>query len=139
MSPRLIGFLCESGAHTFYTAPSPVLRRLPRDFQALPVVHLRQIKLADVMKAFRLGAEGVLLLGCEACKENREEVERQHEDLLQKLEALGITSVRCSLEWCSASEPENFFEAVATMRARVHSFPRLRLPRTNDEIIVPCG
>ncbi|NUO83692.1 hydrogenase iron-sulfur subunit [candidate division KSB1 bacterium] len=139
MQPNLIGFLCQSGAYTFYESGHPLLRSVAREFQAFPVVHVLQVQITDAMKAFRLGAAGVLLAGCETCWNNREAVTQQHTELLHKLAERGIVSERCRLEWCSAQEAEKFFAAVAALRACVRELPPLRLPITLDETIVHCG
>ncbi len=139
MQPNLIGFLCQGGAYTFYEFGHPLLRTAPRGFQALPVLHLPQVEISDVLKAFRLGAAGVLLAGCETCWNNREAIARQHAALLHELAKRGVAAERCCLEWCSAQEAEKFFAAVAALRARVRDLPPLRLPKTLDETIVHCG
>ena len=76
-----------------------------------------------VMEAFRVGADGVVILGCHPgdChyKEgNYKALKRYH--LLQKtLAQLGIEKERCTLNWIAASEGEKFAEIVKEMVKKV--------------------
>ena len=141
MSPKLIGYLCEHGAYTFYENGHALLRTLPRGFQALPVAHLTQVGFAEIVKAFRLGATSVLLCGCATCRMDpqRTTVEHNYAEALRELERFGVSSERLVLAWCSHDEPEIFFELVHTTMANLERQPPLVLPRMIDNTIQHCG
>jgi coenzyme F420-reducing hydrogenase delta subunit len=53
--PRLISFLCENGAHTFYDLSNPAGRKLPANFAGLRVARISQVQTNEVLKAFFRG------------------------------------------------------------------------------------
>lgn len=141
MQPKLIGYMCKSGAFAFYETGHVLLRNLPRGFQALPVAHLPQVGFTEIAKAFRLGAAGVMLIGCEACHAapTRELIVQQHERLVRELERHGGSAQRLILRWCTAAEPGKFFDAVSTAMTQAQSLPPLSLPRAFEAAIAHCG
>ena len=141
MPPKLIGYLCKSGAFAFYETGHALLRNLPRGFQALPVLHLPQVGFTEIAKAFRLGAAGVLLAGCETCRAapEREAIVQQHAELVRELERYGGSAERLVLAWCTAAEPEKFFAEVSAAIAKLQDLPPLSLPRTLEAAIAHCG
>lgn len=139
MQPKLIGYMCKSGAFTFYENGHALLRSLPRGFQALPVLHLPQIGFTEIAKAFRLGAAGVLLLGCEACHAEREVIVQRHEQLVRELERHGGSRARLELQWCTATEPEKFSALVSTTMAELQNLPALSWSRALEAEIAHCG
>lgn len=141
MTPKLIGYICQNGAYAFYENGHALLRTLPHGFQALPVAHLTQVGIAEIVKAFRLGANAVLLLGCERCQSapSRALLEHQHAALLRELEPWGITSDRLVLAWCAAGEAEKFLATVTATMTTVERMPPLVLSRVLDTTIQHCG
>lgn len=141
MTPKLIGYICQNGAYVFYENGHALLRTLPHGFQALPVAHISQVGIAEIVKAFRLGAKAVLMLGCETCRSapSRTLLEQQHAALLRELEQWGITSERLVLAWCAAGEAENFFATVTATMTTVEHLPPLVLSRAVDTTIQHCG
>lgn len=141
MQPKLIGYLCKSGAYALHETGHAGLRKMPQGFQAFPVLHLQQVGRVEIAKAFRLGAAGVLLMGCEACSTapQRERLVQNHLELLRAVAQWGGSAERLILAWHTASRPEEYFETVAKVMARVQSLPPLRLPDLFDEKIAYCG
>ncbi len=141
MSPKLIGYFCQRGAYAFFEKGHALLRALPRGVHALPVVHVTQLGIAEITKAFRLGAAGVLMVGCETCgaASTRAVLEQKREEYLRDLAQWGISSKRLVLAWCSPEEPEKFFEIVNTTMANLEPLPPLVLPRLIDTTIQHCG
>jgi len=78
-----------------------------------------------VVKAFELGADGVLVLGCHPgdChySEGNYKTMRRMPLLKKMLEQLGIENERVRLDWVSASEGERFVSIVDDMTAKVRA------------------
>ncbi len=141
LQPRLVGFLCERGAFTFYDVSNPVRRKLPANFVGLPVACISQVQMSEVVKAFPSGADGVLIAGCEACQchENWPQIQAQFSELSQALAGFGIETPRLRLEWIAATEEEKFLQVVTAMMEKLRQLLPLRLPAELRENIAHCG
>jgi len=138
--PRLIGFLCENGAHVFYDVSNPVRRRLPANFIGLPVASINQVQTNAVLKAFLSGADGVLIAGCESCRKQQDEQhEAQFAALAQALTNCDIAPERLRWEWISTQEERKFIQLVNDMMESLRQMPPLRLPPQLGQIISYCG
>lgn len=141
MQPKLIGYMCKSGAYALHETGHALLRKMPRGFQAFPVLHLQQVGREEIAKAFRLGAAGVLLMGCEACsaEPQRERLAQQHRELARAVAQWGGSAERLLLAWYTAARPEDYFATVTKMMASVQHLPPLSLSHLFDEKIAYCG
>lgn len=141
MQPRLVGFLCENGAHVFYDVANPARRKLPTTFIGVPVACISQVRTAEVLKAFLSGADGVLIAGCETCQcqQDRQQIDMQFSEILQALASSGIDRCRLRLEWISAVEEEKFLRVVNEMMENVRQLPHLRLPAGLSKNVPYCG
>jgi F420-non-reducing hydrogenase iron-sulfur subunit len=78
-----------------------------------------------VAKAFELGADGVLILGCHPgdCHyvEGNYKTMRRMPLIKKTLEQLGIEEERVRLDWVSASEGDRFVSIVDDMTAKVRA------------------
>jgi coenzyme F420-reducing hydrogenase delta subunit len=139
--PRLVGFLCEQGAYTFYDVSNPVRRKLPANFVGLPVVCISQVQTNEVLKAFLSGADGVLIAGCEACQchENWPQIQAQFSELSLVLAGYGIETTRLRLEWIAATEEGKFLRIVNEVMEKLRQLPPLRLPADLRKNIAYCG
>jgi F420-non-reducing hydrogenase iron-sulfur subunit len=83
-----------------------------------------------VVKAFREGADGVLICGCHPgdCHYQRGNYStmRRYPLLRKVLEQFGIEADRVRLEWVSASEGQRFAEVVADMTSKVRKLGPLK-------------
>jgi coenzyme F420-reducing hydrogenase delta subunit len=141
MQPRLVGFLCEKGAYTFYDVSNPVRRKLPANFVGLAVACISQVRTNEVLKAFLSGADGVLIAGCEACQchQNWPQIQAQFSELCLALAGFGIQAPRLRLEWITTAEEEKFLQTVNTMMEKLRQLPPLRLPAELRKNIAYCG
>lgn len=141
LQPRLVGFLCETGAYGFYDVSNPLRRKLPANFVGLAVANVGQVRTSDVLKAFLAGADGVLVAGCESChrQQNLHEFEQQFHEIAQTLAGFGIEALRLRLEWISASEEEKFLRVVNETMQKLRQLPELRLPAAVQKSISHCG
>ena len=139
--PRLVGFLCEKGAYTFYDVSNAVRRKLPANFVGLAVACISQVQTNEVLKAFLSGADGVLIAGCEACQchENWPQIQAQFSEMRQTLAGFGIEMQRLRLEWIAATEEEKFLQTVNAMMEKLRQLPPLRLPAGLRNNIAHCG
>ncbi len=110
--PTIISFLCNwcsyTGADLAGTSRIPYAPNL----RTIRIMCSGRIEPTFVLKAFREGADGVLMCGCHPgdChyhEGNYKCLRRYH--LLQKyLQQMGIKKERVRLEWISASEGKQF-------------------------------
>ncbi len=98
MEAPVILFHCsESGRRTLTAAGETGLAYSPR---VLPVEVpcLRYVSAANMLTAFRMGAAGVGLLGCEACPHGERELLHQNMDVCRlTLDAFGLSAARLAL------------------------------------------
>lgn len=154
--PRIVGFLCENGAHVLYNVTNPARRKLPANFIGLPVACSRQVQKAEVLKAFLSGAQGVLILGCEDCQRGRpaqparlgdravlgqeqQQTNAQFAELVRSITEVGIDEHRLRLEWISAAEEEKFLRIVGEMIETVRHLGPSPLPSGLVTDIPYCG
>ena len=84
-----------------------------------------------VLKAFRAGADGVLISGCHPgdChyKEGNSKAHRRHRLLSRVLDQFGIEPERFHLEWVSASEGQKFQQVCNDFTERLRKLGPLNL------------
>jgi F420-non-reducing hydrogenase iron-sulfur subunit len=136
--PRLIGFLCENGAYTFYDVSNPARRKLPANFVGMAVAHLNQVQMNEILKAFLSGADGVLIAGCENCQ-SHPSWQMHFSQIGLTLADFGIDSQRLRLEWITAAEGKKFLRTVNQMMDNLRRLPPLRLPAELRRNIEYCG
>jgi F420-non-reducing hydrogenase iron-sulfur subunit len=115
--PRIVAFLCKwcSGAGADLAGTGRL--RYPPNVLPIRVMCSSRVDANFVMRAFRDGADAVLVAGCHPgdchyITGNYKTFARYH--LVQKLmKQFGIEAERFRLEWVSASEGRRFAEVVA--------------------------
>lgn len=117
--PTIVGFLCNwcsyAGADKAGAAELPY----PPNMRAVRVMCTGRIDPQFVLKAFELGADGVLILGCHPgdChyKEQNYRAVQRHRLLLRVLEPFGIAPERCRFGYISAAQGQEFADTVREM------------------------
>ena len=122
-NPKIIGFLCNwcsfagadmAGTSRISYPPSIRIVRLPCSGRVDPVI---------IMRAFREGADGVLIAGCHPgdChySEGNYYTRRRYAVLHNFLEYMGLERERLRLEWVSASEGRKFAQVIQEMTEEV--------------------
>lgn len=139
--PRLVGFLCMSGAQTFNDLSHPARRRLPANFTGIAVECLLQVHAREIFKALLYGADGILLAACagEFCRHTRAEVRQHVANLWRAMESYRIAPNRLRLEWISATEEEKFFCVLAEMLESLLRFPPLPAVKDLRRHLTYCG
>lgn len=64
--PRIVGFVCNWSAYSSVEMAGVDKREYPASIKLVRVMCLGRLHLGLVLKAFELGADGVMLLGCPA-------------------------------------------------------------------------
>jgi len=62
--PRIVGFICNWSAYSGVEMAGVNKKEYPPNIQLVRVMCLGRLHLGLVLKAFELGADGVMLLGC---------------------------------------------------------------------------
>ncbi len=117
--PRIVGFLCNwcsyAGADKAGASQTPY----PPNVSVIRVMCTGRLDPQFVLKAFRTGADGVLILGCHPgdChyKEQNFRMIQRHRLFMPLLAALGIEEERCRLDFVSAAEGEKFARVIKEM------------------------
>jgi F420-non-reducing hydrogenase iron-sulfur subunit len=110
--PRIVGFLCNWCAYS--GADLAGVSRLPSapNLRIIRVMCSGRVDPSFIMRAFQLGADGVLIAGCHPgdChyQEGNFKALRRILFLQRILRGFGIDERRLRLEWISASEAEKF-------------------------------
>ncbi|MFC2122694.1 hydrogenase iron-sulfur subunit [Bacteroidota bacterium] len=62
--PRIVGFVCNWGAYSGVEMAGVNKKEYPASINLLRLMCLGRLNLGLILKAFELGADGVMLLGC---------------------------------------------------------------------------
>jgi len=114
--PRLVGFLCNWCSYTGADLAGTARMVYAPNIRIIRVMCSGRVDPQFVLKAFREGADGVLISGCHPgdChyQEGNYKTLRRYKLLLRLLDQLGIEKERCRLVWVSASEGARFQQIV---------------------------
>lgn len=148
--PRIVGFLCEWCAYTGADLAGTSRLKYPTNVDIIRVMCSGRVDPTFVLKAFELGADGVLVCGCHPgdChySEGNYKAARRMPLLKTMLETFGIEPQRFRLEWVSASEGEKFASIVREMTAQIKELGPFRAenniealwkenPKDNNKVI----
>lgn len=117
--PRIVGFLCHWCAYAGADKAGAAQLQHPQNVVIIRVMCTGRIDPQFVMKAFREGADGVLILACHPgdChyKEQNYRAIQRHRLSRKLLKAFGIEEERCRFDFVSAAEGERFARIVTEM------------------------
>jgi len=113
-NPVIVSFLCNWCSYTGADLAGTSRMKYAPNIRVIRVMYSGRIDPTFVLKAFRKGADGVLLCGCHPgdCHyhEGNYKCLRRYHLLKKFLEQMGIEKDRLHLEWISASEGKQFAE-----------------------------
>ncbi len=115
--PRIVAFMCNWC--TYAAADTAGVSRLgqPSNVDVVRIMCTGRVDPAFILKAFALGADGVLISGCHPgqCHYEKGNLNARRRVMALKpfLEAVGIGQDRLRLEWIAASEAPKVAEVVA--------------------------
>jgi F420-non-reducing hydrogenase iron-sulfur subunit len=117
--PTIVAFLCNWCAYTGADLAGTSRLHYAPNIRVIRVMCSGRIEPTFVLKAFREGADGVLICGCHPgdCHyhEGNYKCLRRFKLLQKFVMQMGIEKERLQLEWISASEGKQFAELVNTM------------------------
>lgn len=115
-SPKLIGFLCRWCSYQGADLAGTSRLKFPPNLIPIKVMCSGRVDPSFVLRAFELGADGVVIFGCHPgdChyQEGNYRALRRYTLLSKLLEQFGIDKRRFRIEWVSAAEGDRFAKLV---------------------------
>lgn len=128
--PRIIGFLCNWCAYSGADLAGVSRLKSSPHIRNIRTMCSGRVDPSLVLKAFALGADGILIGGCHPgdChySEGNYKTLRRVAMLKRMLIALGIDERRLRLEWISASEAEKYARVTNEFTATIRSLGPLQ-------------
>jgi F420-non-reducing hydrogenase iron-sulfur subunit len=132
--PKIIGFLCNWCSYSGADLAGVSRLKSPPNIRVIRTMCSGRVDPTFVMKAFELGADGVLIGGCHPgdCHytEGNYKTMRRVAMLKPVLKAFGIDERRLRLEWISASEGEKYARVTKEFTEVIRSLGPLNWKRT---------
>jgi len=129
--PKIIGFLCNWCSYTGADLAGVSRIKSSPNVRILRTMCSGRVDPSFVIKAFQLGADGVVVMGCHLgdChyQEGNYKTIRRIPFLQRLIEQFGIDRRRLRLEWVSASEGDRFAEVVNEFTEEIRSLGPLKL------------
>ena len=137
--PRIVAFLCNWCAYQAADRAGQAKRAYPHSLLTVRVMCTGRVEPAFVLKAFREGADGVLVAGCHPgdCHyvDGNLRAAARHAVLSRALAQAGIEPARFRIAWASGSEAERFAEIVTEMTEELRALGPLQYrARALDEV-----
>jgi len=130
--PKIIGFLCNWCSYTGADLAGVSRIKSAPNVRIVRTMCSGRVDPSFVIKAFQLGADGVVVMGCHLgdChyQEGNYKTIRRIPFLQRLIEQFGIDRRRLRLEWVSASEGDRFAEVVNEFTEEIRSLGPLKLP-----------
>jgi F420-non-reducing hydrogenase iron-sulfur subunit len=129
--PRIIGFLCNWCSYTGADLAGVSRIKSAPNVRVVRTMCSGRVDPAFILKAFQLGADGVVVMGCHLgdChyQEGNYKTIRRIPFLKRLIAEFGIDPRRLRLEWVSASEGDRFAQVVNEFTAEIRSLGPLNL------------
>ena len=118
--PKIVGFLCNWCSYAGADLAGVSRIQYPPNIRIIRVMCSGRIDPAFVLKAFKDGADGVLVAGCHLPSDchyisGNFKAKRRITLLKKVLKEFGLEPERVRLEWVSASEGDKFIKVVSEM------------------------
>jgi F420-non-reducing hydrogenase iron-sulfur subunit len=129
--PRIIGFLCNWCSYTGADLAGVSRIKSAPNVRVVRTMCSGRVDPALILKAFQLGADGVVVMGCHLgdChyQEGNYKTIRRIPFLRRLIGQFGIDPRRLRLEWVSASEGDRFADVVNSFTAEIRALGPLHL------------
>jgi F420-non-reducing hydrogenase iron-sulfur subunit len=129
--PRIVGFLCNWCSYTGADLAGTSRMKSPPNLRILRVMCSGRVDPSFILRAFQLGADGVLVAGCHPgdCHYQEGNFKAQRRVLLLKrvLKDFGVDARRLRLEWISAAEGEKFARMSTEFTEQIRALGPLKL------------
>jgi F420-non-reducing hydrogenase iron-sulfur subunit len=123
--PKIVSFLCNWCSYTGADLAGTSRMKYAPNVRIIRVMCSGRVEPTFVLKAFREGADGVLICGCHPgdCHyhEGNYKCLRRYHLLKRYIQQLGIHQDRLHLEWISASEGKQFAQLVDQMTEQIRN------------------
>ena len=130
--PKTIGFLCNWCSYRAADLAGTARTTYASNVRMIRLMCTGRVDPAFVLKAFSLGADGVMIAGCHPGEchylEQNYKTMRRSAMLRHTLTALGIEPERFRLVWASAAEGQQLARAIDLMVADVRALGPLNWP-----------
>lgn len=134
--PKLVGFLCNWCSYEGADAAGRARLTYPPNLRVVRVMCSGRVDPQFVMKAFKEGADGVIILGCHLgdChyKEGNYHALKRYSFLKRLLHDLGIEPERFKIDWISAGDKDKFVHLVSEMVEQTRRLGPLNGDRYTD-------
>lgn len=135
-NPQIIAFLCKWCSYTGADLAGTSRMQYMPNVRAIRVMCSGRIEPTFVMRAFRQGADGVLICGCHPgdChyQEGNYRCLRRFHLLKKYIQQMGIEPERLRLEWISASEGKQYAELVNSFTQKITELGPCRVKKTME-------
>ena len=135
--PRIVAFLCNWCSYTASDLAGTARIKYAPNARIIRVMCSGRVDAAFLLKAFTLGADGVMIAGCHPgdCHyiEQNYKTIRRHVMLRYVLESMGIDGNRLRLVWASAAEGQILAESIDRFVADIRGLGPLNWPATWEE------
>ncbi|MBT3241620.1 MAG: hydrogenase iron-sulfur subunit [Bacteroidetes bacterium] len=117
--PKIVAFLCNWCSYTGADLAGTSRMKYPANIKIIRIMCSGRIGPTFVLKAFREGADGVMICGCHPgdCHyhEGNYKCLRRYKLIQKYIQQMGIEQDRLRLSWISASEGKQFAELAQSM------------------------
>jgi len=117
--PKIVAFCCNWCSYAGADLAGTTRLQYPPNIRIIRVMCSGRVDPAFVLKAFALGADGVIVAGCHPADchyiNGNEKTAMRGDFLKSFLEDAGIESQRLKVEWIAGSEGRKFAETVKKM------------------------
>lgn len=135
-TPKIMAFLCKWCSYTGADLAGTSRTQYKPNVRAIRVMCSGRIEPTFVLKAFREGADGVLICGCHPgdChyQEGNYKCLRRFHLLKKYILQMGIEPERLKLEWISASEGKQYAELVNSFTQTIQELGPCRIKGTME-------
>ena len=129
--PRIVGFLCNWCSYTGADLAGTSRMKSAPNLRIIRLMCSGRVDPSFILRAFQLGADGILVLGCHPgdCHYQEGNFKALRRVLLLKriLREFGIDERRLRLEWISAAEGEKFAKVSTEFTEELRALGPLRL------------
>ncbi len=119
--PKIVAFCCNWCSYAGADLAGTSRMQYPANLRIIRVMCSGRVNPVFVLKALRVGADGVLVLGCHPgdCHylTGNYRTRRRLSITMKFMEYMGIEPERIQVSWCSASEGSRFAEVVTEVTA----------------------
>jgi len=134
--PRVLAFCCNWCSYAGADLAGVSRLQMPPNVRIIRVMCTGRIEPNFIMRAFELGADGVMIAGCHIgdCHyiNGNEKAEKRVEMTKELMRVMGLDPERLLLKWISASEGQLFADTVTEFVERLRG-GNSQLPMANGE------